>query len=127
MASGDKITVERFRFSPKIAKLQFLIAHHARIRRSTSLVFARKIIDHQFFELIGFIDDVVRNSERVRHTASVRHRLWAAALVLRPSNTVLRPDLHRHANNVVALLAQQMTGDTGIHPAAHSEQYALLS
>src|ERR1039458_8313626 len=31
MPGGDVIAVERFRFVPEIAKLKFLIAHHARI------------------------------------------------------------------------------------------------
>ena len=62
MAGGDVIATERLRFVPKIAELQFFVAHHARVRRPAGLVFARKIVDHEALELIGLIDDVVRKA-----------------------------------------------------------------
>ena len=62
MAGGDVIAAERLRLVPKIAELQLLVAHHARVRRPAGLVFAREIIDHELLELIRFIDHVMRNT-----------------------------------------------------------------
>ena len=62
----------------------------------------------------------------MRNAARVRDGLRAAAFVLGPRDAVLRPDLHRHADDVVALLAQQIAGDAGIDAAAHAEQDALF-
>ena len=62
MSGCDVIAAERFGFPPKISKLQFLVAHHARIWRATGLIFAGEIIDHGALELIGFIDHVVGNA-----------------------------------------------------------------
>ena len=60
------------------------------------------------------------------HAARVGDGLRTAALVLGPRDAILRPDLHRHANDVVTLLAQQIAGDAGIDPAAHTEKDALF-
>src|SRR5207247_2815512 len=77
-------------------------------------------------ELVCFIDHVMRNTERIGNAARVRHRLWPATFVLRPRNAVLRPHFHRHPNDIVALLAQQITSDAGIDSAAHAKKHALL-
>ena len=53
--------------------------------------------------------------------ARVRDRLRAATFVFRARNTILRPHFHRHADHVVALLAQQMAGHAGVHSTAHPE------
>src|SRR3954447_24351990 len=58
--------------------------------------------------------------------ARVRDGLRAAAFGFRARNAVLRPDLHRHTNDVVTLFAQQIARDTGIDPAAHAEEDALF-
>src|ERR1700736_5766349 len=62
MPGGDVIATERFGFLPKIAELQFLIAHYARIRRPTGLILAGKIIDDRALKLVRFIDNVMRNA-----------------------------------------------------------------
>ena len=62
MAGRDVIAPERLRFAPKVAELQFLVAHHTRIRRPARLILAREIIDHRSLELIGFVDYVMRNA-----------------------------------------------------------------
>src|SRR6266536_2217999 len=68
----------------------------------------------------------MRNTERIGNAARVRHRLWPATFVRRPRNAVLRPHFHRHPNDIVALLAQQITSDAGIDSAAHAKKHALF-
>src|SRR5438067_2423988 len=43
VARSDLIAPQRPRFTPKTAELQFLIAHHARVRRPARLVFAGEV------------------------------------------------------------------------------------
>ncbi len=59
MPRGDVIAAQRLRFFPKVAELELLVAHHARVRRAAGLVFAGKIIDDQALELVRFIHDVM--------------------------------------------------------------------
>src|SRR5438105_825699 len=68
----------------------------------------------------------MRNTERMRNATRVRYGLWPATFVRRPRNAVLRPHLHRHSNDIVALLAQQITSNAGIDSAAHAEKHALF-
>src|SRR5438045_8501738 len=92
--------------APETAELQFLIAHDARVRRPARLVFAGEIVNHDPLELIGLVHHVMRNAERMRYAAGIGDRLRSAALILRSRDTILRPDLHRDADNVITLLTQ---------------------
>jgi len=62
----------------------------------------------------------------MRHAPCIRDSLRTAAFVLGARNAILRPNLHRHADDVVALLAQQVAGDAGIDTTAHAEENALF-
>ena len=106
MTRRDVIAPERCRFTPEIAELEFFVAHHARVRRPAGLVFAGEIINHDALELIGLINNVMRNTEGMRYAAGIGDRLRPAAFVLRAGDAVLRPDFHSDADHVVALLAQ---------------------
>src|ERR1700719_1569646 len=57
--------------------------------------------------------------------ARVGHGLRPATLVLRTRNAVLRPDFHRHANDVVALFAQKIAGHAGVDSTAHAKEHTL--
>src|SRR5438477_2322243 len=105
MPGGDIIAAERLGLAPGIAELEFLIAHHAWVRRPAGLVFAGKIIDHESLELVRFINNVMRNAKRMRHASRIGDRLWPATFVFRARDAILRPDLHRHTNYLVAFFA----------------------
>src|SRR5213596_2872115 len=60
------------------------------------------------------------------NAARVGHRLWAAAFVFRAGDTILRPNFHCYADDVVTLFAQQISSDAGIHSTAHAQENALL-
>src|SRR5712691_9834308 len=59
-------------------------------------------------------------------TARVCDRLRAATFVLCARDAILRPHFHRYTDDIVALLAQQITGDAGVHSTAHAKQHAFL-
>src|SRR5438552_10262831 len=65
-------------------------------------------------------------TERMGNAARVCHRLRSATFVFSSRDTVLRPHFHRHSNDLVALLAQQITGDAGVHSTAHAQQNTLF-
>jgi hypothetical protein len=62
MPGGNIGAAECLRFVPEIAELQFLVAHHAGVRRAPGLVFAGKIIDDEALELVRFIHHVMGNA-----------------------------------------------------------------
>ena len=115
---------QALRLPPEVAELQLLIAHHARVRRAPRLVLAGEIMDDLLLELARFLHHVMRNAEGMGHAARIRDGRGSAALVLRAGDAVLRPDLHGHADHVVALLLEQMRGDGGIDSSAHSDDDA---
>src|SRR5262249_9862467 len=126
MARGDVLTAKCPGFAPEIAELEFFVAHHTRVRRPACLVFAGEIIDNDALELIGLVHNVTRNAERMRYAARIGDRLRPAAFVLGARDTILRPHLHRDADDIVALLTQQKSGDARVHPTAHAKQNALF-
>src|SRR5205809_3533411 len=125
MTRRDVIAAESLCFAPEVAELEFLIAHHTRVRRSACLILAGEIVYYDAFELIGLIDHVMGNAEGMGYAACVRHGLWPATFVLRSRDAILRPDLHRNTDHVVALLTQQVSCDARVHSTAHAEQNAL--
>src|ERR1700737_3587464 len=58
--------------------------------------------------------------------ARVGDRLRSATFVLCTRDAILRPHFHRTPDNVVSLLAQQISGNAGIPSAAHPKQNAFL-
>src|SRR5262249_55416461 len=113
-------------FAPEIAELEFFVAHHTRVRRPAGLVFTGEIINHNTLELVGLVNHVMWNPEGMRHAARICNRLWAAAFVLCSRDTILRPDLHCHTDDFVALLPQQIPGNAGVHSTAHAKKNALF-
>src|SRR5215470_20378749 len=91
MACSDVIAAEYPGLVPEIAELKLFVAHHARVRRPAGLVFAGEIINHDTLELIGLVNHVMRNAERMRYAARVGDRLRSAAFVLRSRDAILRP------------------------------------
>src|SRR5215831_11680131 len=126
MTCSDVIAAKRPGLAPKIAELQFFIAHHTRVRRPAGLVFTGEIINHDALELVGLVHHVMWDAERMRYAARIGNRLGSAAFVLRSRDTILRPDLHRYTYDVVTLFAQQISGDAGVHSTAHAKQNTLF-
>src|SRR5437867_8420435 len=121
MPRCDVIATQSRCFAPKVAKLELLVAHHTRVWRAASLVFAREIINNQPLKLVGLINHVMWNAERMRHAARISDRLGSAAFVFRARDTILRRYFHGDADDLVSLLAHQTSRDAGVHPTAHPQ------
>ena len=125
MARGDVIRAELVRAVNEPAELQVLIAHHARIRRAAGLVFVGEILDDVLLEFRRLVNQVIRDVELVADGAGVGDGLRAAALVLRAVHAILRPELERDADDLVALFQQQRRRGGGINSPAHAADDAL--
>ena len=120
MAGGDELRAELVGAINQPAKLQILIAHHARVRRAAGLVFVGKVTDDVLLEFRRLVNEVIRNVELVADGAGVGDGLRAAALVLGAVHAILRPELERDADDLVALLQQQRRRGGGVHSTAHA-------
>ena len=69
MSRRDKIRAELVRAVNEPAKFQILIAHHARVRRASGLVFIGKILDDVLLKIRRFIHEIIRHTELVADRA----------------------------------------------------------
>ena len=125
MSRRNKIRAELVCAVNEPAELQILIAHHARIRRATCLVFVGEVLDDVLLEFRRLVNEVIRDVELVADGARVGDGLRAAALVLRAVHAILRPELERDADDLVALLDQKRRRRGGINSPAHAADDAL--
>ena len=124
VARGDALRAQRVRLVPEVAKLDLLVANDARVRRAPRAVFGGEVVDHRFLEIERFVDDIMRDAEGVGDGAGIGDRRGAAAGVFGLRDAILKPDLHRHADDIVALLFEQVSRDGRIDAAAHADDDA---
>ena len=125
MSRGDEIRAELIRAVNQSAELQILIAHHARIRRASGLVFVGEILDDVLLEFRRLVNEVIRDVELVADRARVGDGLRAAAFVLGAVHAILRPEFERDADDIVTLLDQKRRRRRGINSSAHAADDAL--
>ena len=125
MSGGDKIRAELIGAVNEPAELQVLIAHHARVRRAAGLVFVGEVLDDVLLEFRRLVNEVIRDVELVADGARVGDGLRAAAFVLGTIHAILRPELERDADDIVALLNQKRRRRRGINSSAHAADHPL--
>lgn len=106
VARCDEICSELIRARDEGAELEFLIAHHARIGSASGFVFIGEVLDDLLLELLGFVDEIIRDAEFVANGARIHDGLGAAAFVFGPRHTVLGPQFESDTYDVVALFEQ---------------------
>ena len=124
MSRGDKIRAKLIRTVNEPSKFQILVAHHARIRRAAGFIFVGEVLDDVFLEFRRLVNEVIRDVKLVADGARVGDGLRAAALVLGAVHAILRPELERDADDLVALLQQQRRRGGGIYSPAHATDHA---
>jgi undecaprenyl diphosphate synthase len=107
MAGGDALAAQLPGAVEQRAELQFLVAHHARIGRAPGLVFLGKVGDDLLLKRVRLVNQIIGNAQLVADGARVHDRLRAATFVLGAGDAILRPELERDADHVVALLQKQ--------------------
>jgi hypothetical protein len=125
MSGRDEICAELIRAVNEPAELQILVAHHARIRRATGLVFIGEILDDVLLKFARLIDQIIWNVQLVADGARIGDGLRAAAFVLGAVHAILRPEFQRDADDVVTLLDQKRRRRRGINSSAHTADHAL--
>ena len=125
MSCCDELRAKLIRAVNEPSEFQILIAHHARIRRAAGLVFIGEVTDDVLLEFSRLVNEVVRDVELVADRARVGDGLRTAALVLRTVHAILRPELERDADDLIALLQQQRRRGGGVHSPAHAADHAL--
>ena len=125
MAGGNKLRAELVRAVNEPAELQILVAHHARVRCATGLVFIGEVLDDVLLEFRRLVNEVIRDVELVADRARVGDGLRAAAFVLGAVHAILRPELERDADDIKTLLDQKRRRRRGINSSAHAADDAL--
>ena len=92
-------------------KLQIAVAARAWDRRAAGGVFGDEVGDHLFLELAFTVDQVVGDSDRCRDPARVVQIVERTARAEACLPLPLVVQLHRQANDLVALLREKRSGD----------------
>ena len=121
----DPPRVDRVGLHEQVAELRERVAAHARNRRASVRVLVHEIVDDVATERALEIEHVVRNAERLTDAPRVVHRVERAARAI-GQIVVVAEELHRRADDVVALLDEHRRGDGRIDAAGHGDQHALL-
>jgi hypothetical protein len=94
----------------EVAELRESVAADAGNRSATAGVLLDEVVDHVMSETGFEIEHVVRDPELLADSPRIVHGIEGAARAVRDILTVTE-QLHRRANDVVALLDEQRRGD----------------
>src|SRR3989344_324119 len=110
MPSGNVIRTHLFGFLPKCAELDFPIAEHVRIWRTSGFVFADHSIHHTLFILFFKI----KKQKRYIKSDSALHSI---STFFPPTawQEVRLPDFDKDSRDIIARLLQKRRGDGAIH------------
>ncbi len=120
----DPSRVDRVGLHDEVAELRERVAANAGNRRASARILADEIVHHVAAESALEIQHVVRNAERVADAPRVVHRIERAARAI-GEVAVVAEELHRRADDVVALLDEERGGDRRVDSAGHRDENAL--
>ena len=118
VAGGDMVRAELPAALQQGFPLHMPVADDAGIRRPAVTVLFDEIPDHMLLELLSEVEDDVGDPQDLRHFTGIIHRLDPG---LSAGNGSFRqgvlPDLHGHAEHVIACFLQQVCRDRAVHTA----------
>ena len=123
VAGGDEVGLELLAVGPQLAELQPVVADDARVRRPAREVLVGEVVDDAA-EVALEVEGVERDVEPVGHAAGIAGIEGAAAALLVRGAVVLGAvdaGAHEQADDLVALLLEQVRGHGAIHAAAHGQ------
>ena len=126
MAGRDSIGAESVRAIEQRGELQIAVAAGARQRGAPGGVLTHEIRDDVLVKLPLEVDDVVRNANRRGDAAGVVQIVERAAAAERRHAFGLIVELHRQADDLVALVREQGGGHRRVDAAGHCNHYAHL-
>ena len=108
----------------QLVEFQIAVAVDAGVRRNAVLIGVHKAVDDALGEFVLEVEDIIRHTEAVGHTACVLDIVERTAGVgLRNARVFIIIELHRAADAGEACVRQQLGRDGGIHAAGHGDQY----
>src|SRR5213594_819499 len=120
----DESRVDRVRLAHEVAELRERVAAHARNRRTSARILGDEVVDDVVTESALEIQHIVRNAQRLTDASSVVDRIERTAGAI-GDVVAIAEQLNRRADDIIALLDEQRSGDRGIHAARHRDEYAL--
>ena len=126
MAGGEQVGAEVLGRLEQVGELHVLVAGDAGDRRLAGDIGARERLDHLLAEPRLVIEDVMGNAEPRGDVARVVDVLARAARALAVRRRAVVVELHRDADDVVALARQQRRDDAGIDAARHRHDDARI-
>ena len=117
MARRDGLGAEAARPVDERGELQLAVAARARQGSPSGRVLADEIRHHLLVELPLEVQDVMRDVDRGRDAPRVVEIVERAAAAERSLSVALIVELHRHTDDVMALLGEQRRGDRRIDAA----------
>ena len=124
MAGRQDVGAEVLRRLEQIDEFHRLVAGDARHRRLARDIGAGERLDHLLAELRLVIEHVMGDCEPGGDVAGVVNVLAGAAGALAVGRRAVVVELHRHADDVVALARQQRRRDARIDAARHRDDDA---
>jgi len=122
VAGGDLVGAERHGMVEESAELDFGVAQHIRVRRTTGLVFGKEGGEHALAVFLGEVDHFDVDADLVGDTHHVDQILARRAVFV---VIVVFPVLHEKADHVPALLLQKQGGDRRIDTAGQADDDGL--
>ena len=119
MAGRQQVGAEIPRGLEQIGEFHVLVAGDAGNRRLACDIGARERLDHLLAEALLVVEHVVRNAEPGGDVARVVDVLAGAAGALAMGRRAVVVELHRHADDVVALAASSAATTVELTPPGH--------
>ena len=116
VAGGEPAGAERAGALPEDAELEVPVAARAGVRGAPGHVLGDEGTDHAPLELVGEVEDVVREAEAVGDRARVVEVVEGAA-----ASAAVRCEAKRDADHLVARGSAARGRDRAVHPAAHGD------
>ena len=110
----------------QVGELDRLVAGDAGDRRLARHIALGEPIDDRGAEAILVVEHIVRNTEPLRDAAGIMDVLARAAGARPVRGLAMIVELHRHADDVIALALQHSGDDRGIDPARHRDDNPIV-
>ena len=127
VAGRDIIRAEQETPLQQRLPLHKAVAGDTGIRGAPQAVLPHKVINDIALEFRAKVHHIVGNVQHLGDAARVLHggNAATAALLLDLALCLALPDLHGHADHLIALLLQEIGRDRAVHAAGHPDDHLL--
>ena len=123
VAGGNFLGAQAHGVVQKSLELDFGVAQDVGVGRAAGLVFAQELGEHAVFVVGGKVDMLDLDAQHVGHGGGIdKVDVGRAELAV----VVIFPVLHEDADDLVALLLEQVRRHGRVHPAAEPDHDALF-